>query len=258
MSLPYRLDPGRPVQIGLIVLQEDETIEDDFRRLMPSDVTLMVSRVPSGRDVTPDSLQEMEAHLSVSASLFPRGSALKAMGYGCTSGTAQIGPARIAARVAEGGPTCPVTEPVTALIAACRALGLRRLALLSPYVAPVSERLRQVLGAQGLDTPAFGSFGVSQEAMVARIDAPSLIDAACAVAQGEQVDGLFMSCTNLRTLGEIPVLEQRLGLPVLSSNLVLAWHLLTLAGLAMPADRPGRLFAQDMGKSRKLDPLSGP
>lgn len=258
MTLAYALEPQRPVQIGLIVLQEDETVEDDFRRLLPAEVSVMVSRVPSGRDVTPESLAEMEGHLSASAALFPRSAALSALGYGCTSGAAQIGAGRIAARVAQGGPTCPVTEPVSALVAACRALGLRRLALLSPYVAPVSDRLRRVLAGQGLETPAFGSFGVSEEAIVTRITQASVIDAARAVAGGADVDGVFLSCTNLRTLDAIPILEQELGLPVLSSNLVLAWHLLKMAGVDLPAGRSGRLFAPAAVSSGQLDTLSGP
>ena len=32
-DLHWQLDPGRPVQLGLIVLQEDETLEDDLRRM---------------------------------------------------------------------------------------------------------------------------------------------------------------------------------------------------------------------------------
>jgi maleate isomerase len=44
------------------------------------------------------------------------------------------------------------------------------------------------------------------------------------------VDGLFLSCTNLRTLDVIAPLEEKLKMPVLSSNLVLAWHLSQIAG----------------------------
>ena len=47
-------------RLGLIVLQADETIENEFRRIIPSHATLHVSRVPSGREVTTDSLSEME------------------------------------------------------------------------------------------------------------------------------------------------------------------------------------------------------
>ena len=130
-----------------------------------------------------------------------------------------------------------MTEPVSALIAACHALGLRRLAFLSPYVADVSERLRTVLAGQGIDTPVFGSFEEAEEARVARFTPASIMAAGAQLVSTGGVDGLFLSCTNLDTLDIIAPLEAETGLPVLSSNLVLGWHMCQLAGLAA-ADLP--------------------
>ncbi|WP_172297668.1 Asp/Glu racemase [Pseudoruegeria sp. HB172150] len=242
-ALSYRLTPDRPKQIGLVILQSDETIELDFRKLVPDSVELLVSRVPSGNDVTPETLAEMEQHLATAAALFPRTVRFDAVAYGCTSGTAQIGPGEVAAQIRNGTVTAAVTEPVSALIAACGALGIGRLALISPYVAPVSDRIRAVLDRAGVATPVFGSFLVPDEARVARIDAVSIVAAAESVAKGAEVDGIFLSCTNLRTLEIIPEIEARLDRPVLSSNQVLAWHLLHLAGVSERALMPGRLFA---------------
>jgi len=48
---------GTKATLGLIVLHPDETIEHDFRRLLPlDDVSLYVSRIPSGPEVSGDSL----------------------------------------------------------------------------------------------------------------------------------------------------------------------------------------------------------
>ncbi len=54
------------------------------------------------------------------------------------------------------------------------------------------------------------------------------------------MDALFLSCTNLRTLPVIAALEETIGLPVLASNTVLAWHMARLAGAR--AQGPGRLL----------------
>jgi maleate isomerase len=248
-AFPHRLTVERAPQLGLIVLQSDETIEPDFRRLIPIRADLLVSRVPSGAEVTAETLAAMEAHLSAAAGLFPVAARFAVVGYGCTSGTAQIGAAQVALHVHAGTATQAVTEPVSALIAACRALGLGRLGLISPYIAPVSARLRETLAAAGIATPVFGSFDVPEEARVARIDGASILGAAEAVAAQAAVDGVFLSCTNLRTLEVIPALEARLGLPVLSSNLVLAWHMMRLAGLAAAAVPPGQLVAPALRQS---------
>lgn len=242
MPLSYQLDPPTHTRIGLIVLQADETIEDDMRRLLPDNVSCLVSRVPSGLEVTTETLREMEGHLTEAAALFPRASEFAVIGYGCTSGTAEIGPGRVAALVRAGASVHAVSEPVTALIAACRHLRITRLGLVSPYVAAVSDRLRQVLQAQGIETPHFSSFEEPVEAHVARIDEASVIDAAVAMGSAADCDAVFLSCTNLRTLSSIPAIESRIGKPVLSSNQVLAWHLCATAGTRPREDAPGRLF----------------
>jgi maleate isomerase len=230
-------------RFGLIALQSDETIEGDLRRLLPDDAEFMVSRVPSGAEVTSESLAAMETHLAQSAALFPEGLQFDAIGYGCTSGTAQIGAQAVATRIRAVAQTAAVTQPLSAVITACRHLQVTRLALLSPYVAEVSQRLRDALAAEGIETPVFGSFEVAEEATVVRISAGSIERAAHALMQDADVDALFLSCTNLRVVDLIDRLETALDKPVLSSNQVLAWHMMKLAG-AQPGFAPGRLFSR--------------
>jgi len=202
--------------LGLVVLQSDETIEQDFRHVMPRETALHVTRVPSGLEVSQDSLQAMEHDLPAAAGLLPRGLRFDAVGYGCTSGTAQIGAARIAQLVREG--------------------------VDAPYVADVSARLRDVLQEAGIATPVFGSFEEAEEQKVVRIDTGSVVNAASALAAQGGVDGVFLSCTNLRSFDAIDRLEASTGLPVLSSNQVLIWHMLRLSGAQLDAAGPGKLL----------------
>lgn len=241
---PYDLSEPSGARLGLIVLQSDETIERDMRRLLPQDAQLMVSRVPSDPEVTRDTLASMEAHLSTAAGFLPAGLSFDAVGYGCTSGTAQIGVDNVASRICDSIDTRAVTQPLSSLLAACEYLGLKRLALLSPYVLVVSETLRAALSNGGITTDVVGSFEVSTESAVVRIDPASVESAAMTLMEQADVDGLFLSCTNLRTLDVIERLETGLDLPVLSSNQVLAWHMMKLAGVQASTQAPGRLFDQ--------------
>jgi maleate isomerase len=231
----YDLDPPiAPAALGLVVLQSDETLEHDFRRLFGPDVLLYVSRIPSGLEVTTDSLGAMEAALPAAAGLLPRPVLFDAVGYGCTSATSVIGADRVAKLVGQGCTTRHVTEPVSGLIDACRDQGLTRLAFLSPYVENVSRHLRDVLAAAGIATPVFGSFDEGEEAKVARIAPASIRAAAVDLATRGEVDGIFLSCTNLRTLDILVPIAEETGLPVMSSNQVMARHMAKLAGLALP------------------------
>jgi maleate isomerase len=242
MALPYELTKVRPKQLGLVVLQSDETIELDMRRLLPLEAELLVSRVPSGTTLDTGMIAAMEGKLTAAAALFPEAVKLAAAGYGCTSASAQIGSARVAETIRAGVDTAHVSDPVAALIAACRALDVRRLGLISPYVATVSDRLRVVLEDAGIAVTRFDSFEEPIEANVVRITGEALRSAAVDMGGHTDCDAVFLSCTNLRTLDIIDRIEAEIGKPVLASNQVLAWHMLQLAGIEARALRPGRLW----------------
>ena len=224
-------DAQRKPTIGLIVLQSDETIEPEIHQwLPPSEFDVLVSRVPSGEEVTAETLAAMADHITQSAKLFPRSSGFDAVAYCCTSGTSVIGEERVAELVRAGCKTKGVTNPLTALVAACGKRNIKRLAFLSPYIESVSRHLRDVVAAHGIDSPVFGSFNEGEEAKVAWIDSNSVRQAAVELASSGEVDGIFLSCTNLKTYGLLEEIEKETGVPVLSSNFVLAEHLREFAG----------------------------
>lgn len=241
MALPYELVTDVAPQLGLVVLQTDETIEQDMRKLLPPQAELLVSRVPSGAVLDQTMIADMESKLTTAASLFPHEVNFAVMGYGCTSATAQIGPPRIAQLLRAGSDTAAVTEPVSSLIAACRTLDVTRLGLISPYVASVSDRLRLTLEDASIRVTVFDSFEEPIEANVVRISPDALRDAAIGMGTAE-VDAVFLSCTNLRTLSVIEDIEAAIGKPVLSSNQVLAWDMLRHAGIAAPDGNPGKIW----------------
>jgi maleate isomerase len=56
-------------------------------------------------------------------------------------------------------------------------------------------------------------------------------------------DGIFISCTNLRSVGAIAPLEADLGVPVVSAIQASFWDALRLAGVRDSKAGFGRLFA---------------
>lgn len=241
-SFPYTLDDNQVATLGLVVLQVDETIERDFRRLVPAELAkLHVTRIASGDDLTPDTIAQMETDLAASTALLPPAAEFDVVGYACTSGTAQIGADRVAELVHSGATTRAVTNPLSAALAAFDALELKRIGIVSPYIPAVGQPIVDAIKAHGIEVAQMLSFGEQVEARVARISAQSIMDAAHRLAAESAPDGIFLSCTNLVTLDLIDPLERALGVPVLSSNQVLAWHMARLAKLSLPAP-VGRLF----------------
>ena len=243
-QFPYELtDPiGSTATLGVVVLQVDETLEQDFRRLFAGpDVAVYVSRIPSGDNLTPDTIAQMAIDLPQAASLFPPAAEFDAIGYACTSGTTLIGADRVTTLVQETANTQAVTNPLTAAVAAFRSLDVRSIAIVSPYIASVAIPIQTAFEGAGFEVPATLSFGEEVEANVARIDPASIYAAALQAGATAGVDAVFLSCTNLRTLDIIDDLEKRLGLPVVSSNQALAWHMGVLASAPLSTDAPGAL-----------------
>lgn len=245
MALRFETDDGigARARLGLIVLQVDETIEPEFRRFVDqAGVSLYHSRVPSAPEVTLQTLARMHTEIPAAVRLLPSSVDFDVVGYACTSGATVIGSENVAAAIRSVIPGVAASEPLSAAKAACRALGVGRLAFITPYAAEVSAAMRRNFEAEGIEIAGFGSFEQIEEAVVGRISPASTLDAILDVAGSDVCDAAFVSCTNLRAAGIIEEAEARLGKPVLSSNQVLAWHMLRLAGVNEAMSGRGALF----------------
>ena len=246
MSVSYELTGpiGSLAALGLVVLQTDETIEHDFRRIFTSpDIALYVTRLPMAAELTPDAITDMEAELGAAARLLPPEVAFDVVAYACTSGTSQIGAGAVADCLKATTSTREATNPLSAAKAALAHVGAKRVAVVSPYIKAISDGLCRALEGDGVQVGESVSFGERVEHHVARIAPASIHSAALAVGQSEEVDAVFLSCTNLRTLDIIEDLEAVLQKPVLSSNQALAWDMARRAKKSVPfGHAPGRLF----------------
>ncbi|MGH6897002.1 MAG: maleate cis-trans isomerase family protein [Geminicoccaceae bacterium] len=244
-QLPHRLDRGlaERAAIGLIVLATDQTIEHEFRH--PLDlpgIALYQSRILNDARITPETLRAMEARLVEAAGLILPGLPLDVVAFGCTSAAMVIGEERVFERIREARPGIACTTPITAAFAAFEALGVRRLALLTPYRDDINRFMRDYIEARGFAVPVMGSFNEEDDRKAARIDAASVRDAAILLGGSDLVDAVFVSCTSLRLIDAVGAIEAELGKPVTSSNHAMAWHCLRLAGIADRRPEYGRLF----------------
>ncbi len=238
----------RPPTMGLVVLQADETIEDEFRGyLRDRRVVLHHSRIPSAARLTHASLETMAADLAAAVDLFPVGADFDVIGYACTSAAAVIGEGRVAKIIGEVRPGSALSNPTTAAKAALDALGTRRLGLLTPYSADIADELAANFRDAGYGIAAAVSFDEEIEARVARIDPETILKAVVSLTGKAEMDAVFISCTNLRCAEIIAEAERRTGLPVLSSNQVLLWHMLELAGVETSGLAADRLFSVGRG-----------
>ncbi|MCK0170493.1 Asp/Glu racemase [Aliiroseovarius sp. S1123] len=242
---------GTRANLGMIVLETDETLESEFARMADFEgVARYHSRIPMVSEIRADTLARMLDDMPASAKLFPSSLKFDVIGYGCTSASTVIGSDNVASAIQTIRPEAKVTDPLAALIAASTSLGAKNLGFITPYIPEVSLKMREKLEDAGFHITAGGSFEEGDDRVVARITEGAIQKAAHQVASAAPADApcdaLVISCTNLRCLNIIPQLEAELGIPVLSSNTALVWHMLRLAGIEDEMPEICRLFGTQL------------
>jgi len=137
---------------------------------------------------------------------------------------------------------CPVTAPSGASLAALSALGLRRVALLTPFFPAGDAAARAFLEEAGVTVPRVLGLRAPGPAAIARV-APARLRAAVRELDGPDVQGILQIGTNLPFAAVAREAEAALGKPVLATNPVTYWHALRRSGIRDRLPGAGRLFA---------------
>jgi len=166
-----------------------------------------------------------------------------ALAYACTCVSFARGPGgdRPIIEAMEEAAGAPATTTSTALAAACRALGLGRVALAAPYVEEITERLVAFLADAGVAAVSVRTLGLLGG--VARVGPEAVVDLARS-ADTAEAEAVVVANTNLSTLRAVETLERELGKPVITANQATVWHASRLAGEAWMGGA-GRLWRAD-------------
>ena len=244
IPLDFEVDEGLGSQarIGLIVLESDQTLEAEARLIRLDGVEFYHARIANELEVNHDTLTDMIHRLPQSAALLPPEFDFDAIGYGCTSASTLLGPEAVGNAIAQAHEGVPSTNPISAAVAAFRSLGAQRIAVVTPYSAEVTAPIADHLVSAGFEVTGLGSFLESSDLVVGRISPASIAAGVRTVVAQSDCDAVFVSCTSLRLVEAVAELELEVGLPVVSSNLAMLWHLVRLAGVEAPCEGLGRLF----------------
>lgn len=245
-----QLHPGRPQlddrplgkRVGLIALATDHTTEPDFRRMVASErIGVYVGRIAYANPTTPENLRKMMPLLASTASLILPDEGLDAICFSCTSASVVIGDARIEAAIRSAKPDVPVVTPPLAAVEGLRALGAKRISVLTPYTIETSRPMADYFAGHGFEIDRFTCLGFEDDREMARIS-PDEIARLAAEVMSPQSDALFLSCTALRAALAVPAIETSIGRPAVSSNQASAWKCLRLCGDRTSRPELGRLM----------------
>ena len=235
--------PAANVAVGLITLSNDTVIEPELYTFLPRDgVAVYSSRSPMAPTVSVAALKDMQRNLSrVAAEILPDDK-IDVMAFGCTSGSMAIGPDNVISEVQKSKPGIPVTNPVSASLKGLRALGIKRIALLTPYPDAVNVIVENYVGGQGFDIVVRGSFKQNGDPQITRVPPEAIYEAGVALGKHKDAQAQFISCTALRCSPVIQRIEDAIGKPVVTSNQALAWDCLRLGGYKKAVPGYGKLM----------------
>lgn len=130
------------------------------------------------------------------------------------------------------------------VIDALKAVGARRVAVATAYNDTVNERLRAFLVEHELEPVVITGMGIEAMGDVDKVTQQGLVEFSARVhASAPQADSLLVSCGGFRTLEIIAPLEDRTGVPVISSMPHGLWAGARLVGLSGAAPGYGRLLS---------------
>jgi len=145
----------------------------------------------------------------------------------------------------------PVSSMSTAIIQGLKAVGAKKVAVATAYSKVVNDKLQELLEFHGFEVGALESFGITQfggggtGSGAGAKSAEDIIDlASTAHANTPKADAILISCGGLKTLNVQKPLEDKHGLPVVSSTPAAFWDVVRLAGLPAKVKGYGQLFEQ--------------
>ncbi|MFF4708878.1 maleate cis-trans isomerase family protein [Streptomyces sp. NPDC001288] len=222
----------RPQRGVGVVAPFDFALDRELWRWVPDDVSLHLTRTPFVPvEVGLDLARLVSEHETLGEAVRALTAvAPEVIAYACTSGSFVGGIAgeRAMCEAMTRSGTVPALTTSGALLDALTELGVRRLALVTPYTVSVTRVLEEYVAEAGVQVAGCAFMGLTRH--IWRVPYRDVVAMARRAIRPGAADALFISCTNLPTYDVIPQLEAELRLPVLSANQVTMWAALRKLG----------------------------
>lgn len=230
-------------RIGLLVPSSNSTVEVEFYRALPQDVSLHVGRLPITQ-VDPESIAGMVGPIDTeSKKLASADVDVIVLGAAAPSFLNGMGYDReMAARIGHASGK-PATTASTALLQSLAALGIKRIALGTAYTQKVTDIAIAFLRANGIEVVVNECLGKVDNLEIGRLDVTTALELGRRIANPEAQAIAFL-CTNWQSMAIIDQLERDTGAPVLSSTQFSIWAALKTVRYDGRIEGYGRLLRE--------------
>ncbi|MEU4450644.1 maleate cis-trans isomerase [Nocardioides sp. NPDC023903] len=242
------------LRIGLVVPSSNVTVETEMPAILnrhpQASFSFHASRMRMAK-VSPEQLAAMNAQRE--RCILELGDAsTDVILYACLVALMSVGPGEhqrveglVAEQLATGGADARVRSSAGALVEGLQALSARRIALVTPYMKPLAQKVVTYLEAEGFEVADWRALEVEDNREVGCIPGDRVMEAARSLDLAD-VDALVISaCVQMPSLPLVETAEQELGVPVLSAATAGAYSILRAAGLPVDIPSAGSLLRAD-------------
>ena len=215
----------KTLRLGLLIPSSNTTIEYEFNIMRPREATVHVARMLL-KEVTLFKLKDMEKEIEAAA-LRLADAKVNVIGFGCTSGSLFRGlghDQEIVTRIEKTTDT-PAIATAGAVINALKALKLSRISVATPYTEEINSLEKRFLEKNGFAIQKIKGLRIKDNLKIGEQNPRTVYNLVKEVDTAWN-DGIFVSCTNLKTIEVISRLEEEIKKPVISSNTATLWAML--------------------------------
>jgi len=242
MDTPAPPNYGQRLRIGLLIPSVNTVIEPQMQALLPRGVTCHVTRLAlAGASL--EALQAMVADVESAARLVAD-AGVDLIAFHCTAASMlSVAWMESIARRIHAATQLPATTTGHAVRSALGILEARRVVLVTPYGEATHARELAFLAECGVEVVGDACMKVGSARAYAE-QSPQVLERFALEQRHAAADAYFYGCTAIRSSEIIASLERQLERPVITSNQVLAWHVMRHAGIADHVPGYGRLLAR--------------
>lgn len=226
-------------RIGQIVPSSNVTMETEIPALLrareavaPERFTFHSSRMRM-KHVTVEELAAMDAD-SDRCALELSDAGVDVMGYACLVAIMSMGHGyhaesreRLQRVCVDNGHPTPVVTSAGALVDGIKAIGAEKVALVAPYMKPLTELVVDYIQNEGIDVIEWKALEISNNLAVAAHDPANLPGIVSEMKSVEEADAVVLSaCVQMPSLPAVSAVEAQTRKPVLTAAIATTWAML--------------------------------
>ncbi|WP_066383168.1 maleate cis-trans isomerase family protein [Neobacillus mesonae] len=254
MSKEYRL--------GLIVPSSNTTMEKEIPAMLKAreemiqdeKFTFHSSRMRMMK-VTKEELAKMDID-SDRCALELSDARCDALAYACLVAIMSQGPgyhclseSRLSKVAKENSAPVPVISSAGALIDGVKAIGAKKIAIVTPYMKPLTNMVIEYIESEGIKVTDSISLEVADNLEVGRLDPLNLVTIVDDLDVSEADAVVLSACVQMQSLPAIQKVQDKLGKPVLSAAVSTVYKLLKELTLKPVVPNAGYLLSEEFNSA---------